>query len=138
MCAWLNNEYGTVRCKMIAQKQMICPKPETDYLTCLLKELEEKKRSGKHAKVGKSRMDNWNVDVIVWLMPISIHLILTTVFSFILRRSVLSLVSVITVPYEKMLPWLQRQQVIQYWSFKASHFPGNRGWFPVIPWPRSG
>jgi len=28
---------------MIAQKQMICPKPETDYLTCLLKELEEKK-----------------------------------------------------------------------------------------------
>ena len=139
MCAWLSNEYGTVRCKMIAQKQIIYPKPETDYLTCLLKELGGKKRSEKHTKIGKSRIDYWNVDMLLFgRCPTSIHLILTTVFSFTLCRSVLSLVSVITVPYEKMLPWLQRQQVIQYWSFKASHFPGNRGWFPVIPWPRSG
>ena len=29
---------------MIAQKQMIYPTPETDYLACLLKELEEKKK----------------------------------------------------------------------------------------------
>lgn len=35
---------------MIAQKQMICPTPETDYLACLLKELEEKKKEVKNMK----------------------------------------------------------------------------------------
>jgi len=62
----------------------------------LAKRTGRKKRSGTHAKIGKSRMDNWKVDMLLFgRMPISIHLILTTVFSFTLCRSVLSHVSVL-------------------------------------------
>lgn len=126
---------------MIAQKQTIPPKPETDCLICLLKELGVEREM-------KNMQRQEEVEWITAMVPQWTHVVqqvpnirssyFDNCFQFIFWGLCSSPVSVIKGPEGKVLPQLQMWQVIQDWPIKASYFPGSSNLFPVIPWPRWG